>query len=64
MEDQLDALCLILNTIALWNTVYLDPAIEQLRADGYPVARHRCRRQGTPLCESDPAQDHDRDVVA
>lgn len=37
MEDQLGALGLILNTITLWNTVYLDHAIEQLRADGYPV---------------------------
>ncbi len=37
MEDQLGALGLILNTINLWNTVYLDHAIEQLRADGYPV---------------------------
>jgi len=37
MEDQLGALGLILNTITLWNTVYLDHAIKQLRADGYPV---------------------------
>jgi Tn3 transposase DDE domain len=37
MEDQLGALGLILNTITLWNTVYLDHALEQLRATGYPV---------------------------
>jgi TnpA family transposase len=37
MEDQLGALGLILNTITLWNTVYLDHALDQLRADGYPV---------------------------
>ncbi len=37
MEDQLGALGLILNTITLWNTVYLDHAIQQLRATGYPV---------------------------
>jgi Tn3 transposase DDE domain len=37
MEDQLGALGLILNTITLWNTVYLDHAIGQLRATGYPV---------------------------
>ncbi|MEJ7715339.1 MAG: Tn3 family transposase [Thermoleophilaceae bacterium] len=43
MEDQLGALGLILNTITLWNTVYLDHAIEQLRADGYPVLRRRRR---------------------
>lgn len=37
MEDQLGALGLILNTITLWNTVYLDHAIDELRATGYPV---------------------------
>jgi TnpA family transposase len=37
MEDQLGALGLILNTITLWNTVYLDHALDQLRATGYPV---------------------------
>lgn len=37
MEDQLGALGLVLNCITLWNTVYLDAAIEQLRTDGYPV---------------------------
>ncbi len=37
MEDRLGAPGLILNTLTLWNTVYLDHAIEQLRADGYPV---------------------------
>jgi len=37
MEDQLSALGLILNTITLWNTVYLDHALETLRASGYPV---------------------------
>jgi TnpA family transposase len=37
MEDQLGALGLVLNAITLWNTVYLDHAIDQLRAAGYPV---------------------------
>jgi Tn3 transposase DDE domain len=37
MEDQLGALGLVLNCITLWNTVYLDAALTQLRADGYPV---------------------------
>jgi hypothetical protein len=45
MEDQLGALGLILNTITLWNTVYLDHALEQLRASGIPGARRR-RRSG------------------
>ena len=31
MEDQLGALGLVLNCITLWNTVYLDIAIKQLR---------------------------------
>ncbi|MEP6856062.1 MAG: Tn3 family transposase [Pedococcus sp.] len=37
MEDQLGALGLVLNCITLWNTVYLDAALTQLRAQGYPV---------------------------
>jgi TnpA family transposase len=36
-EDQLGALGLILNCITLWNTVYLDAALTQLRADGHPA---------------------------
>ena len=38
MEDQLGALGLVLNCVTLWNTVYLDRALTQLRAGGYPVA--------------------------
>lgn len=37
MEDQLGALGLIVNTVTLWNSVYLDLALAQLRQDGYPV---------------------------
>ncbi|WP_280464782.1 Tn3 family transposase [Nocardia brasiliensis] len=37
MEDQLGALGLIVNAITLWNTRYLDDALNQLRAHGYPV---------------------------
>lgn len=37
MEDELGALGLVLSCITLWNTVYLDAALAQPRADGYPV---------------------------
>ncbi|KXF55431.1 transposase [Rhodococcus sp. SC4] len=37
MEDQLSALGLVLNCVVLWNTIYLDRALDQLRAQGYPV---------------------------
>jgi TnpA family transposase len=37
MEDQLSALGLILNCVVLWNSIYLDRALEQLRAQDYPV---------------------------
>jgi TnpA family transposase len=37
MEDQLGAFGLVLNCIVLWNTVYLDRALQALRATGYPV---------------------------
>ncbi len=36
-EDQLGALGLVLNMIVLWNTVYMEAALKQLRRDGYPV---------------------------
>lgn len=34
MEDQLGALGLVVNALTLWNTVYLDAAIKQLRQQG------------------------------
>jgi len=36
-EDQLGALGLVLNIIVLWNTIYIDAALAQLRQEGYPV---------------------------
>jgi TnpA family transposase len=36
-EDQLGALGLVLNVIVLWNTIYMDAAISQLRQEGFPV---------------------------
>ena len=36
-EDQLGALGLVVNMIALWNTQYLDRALTRLRNDGYTV---------------------------
>jgi len=37
LENQLGSLGLVLNCVVLWTTVYLDAAIRQLRAQGYPV---------------------------
>ncbi len=37
MEDQLSALGLVLNCVVLWNTVYMDRALAELRAQSYPV---------------------------
>jgi TnpA family transposase len=36
-EDQLGALGLIVNAIVLWNTIYMDAALNQLRKEGFPV---------------------------
>lgn len=36
-EDQLGALGLVLNIIVLWNTIYIDAILAQLRFEGYPV---------------------------
>ncbi|MGH1349024.1 MAG: Tn3 family transposase [Nannocystales bacterium] len=37
MEDQLGALGLVLNIIVLFNTRYMNAALEKLRVDGFPV---------------------------
>ncbi len=36
-EDQLGALGLVVNVIVLWNTIYMQAALEQLRVEDYPV---------------------------
>jgi TnpA family transposase len=36
-EDQLGALGLVVNVIVLWNTIYMDAALHQLRAEGFDV---------------------------
>lgn len=36
-EDQLSALGLVVNMIVLWNTLYMDAVLDQLRAEGYSV---------------------------
>lgn len=36
-EDQLKSSGLVLNIIVLWNTIYMDAAIHQLRCEGFPV---------------------------
>ena len=36
-EDQLGALGLVVNMIILWNTLYMNAALEQLQAEGYPL---------------------------
>ena len=36
-EDQLSALGLVVNMIVLWNTIYMDAVLNQLRGDSYVV---------------------------
>jgi hypothetical protein len=36
-EDQLGALGLVVNVIVLWNTIYMDAALNRLRAEGHDV---------------------------
>jgi hypothetical protein len=44
LENQLGALGLVLNWVVLWTTVYLDGAVRQLRAQGYPVCEEEMAR--------------------
>jgi TnpA family transposase len=36
-EDQLGALGLVVNVIVLWNTIYMDAALNQIRSEGFDV---------------------------
>lgn len=36
-EDQLGALGLVVNLVVLWNTIYMDAALDQLAAEGYDI---------------------------
>ena len=36
-EDQLSALGLVVNVIVLWNTIYMNAAVEHLQAQGYDI---------------------------
>jgi TnpA family transposase len=47
-EDQLSALGLVVNMIVLWNTIYMDAVLDQLRAEGY-VARPEDEARLSPL---------------
>jgi hypothetical protein len=37
-EDQLGALGLVVNMIVLWNTIYVEAALNQLRLEGYQIS--------------------------
>ena len=50
-EDQLGALGLVVNVLALWNTLYLDAALAALRAAGYPVREEEVARLSPLGCE-------------
>lgn len=47
-EDQLGALGLVLNMIVLWNTIYMEAALDQLVKSGYPV-REEDKARLSPL---------------
>ncbi len=50
-EDQLGALGLVLNMIVLWNTLYMEAALAQLREEGYRVSDEDVRRLSPLLHE-------------
>ncbi len=35
---------LVINNIVLWNTIYIDTALTQLRQEGYMVREEGCRK--------------------
>ena len=50
-EDQLGALGLVLNMIVLWNTIYTEAVLNQLRAEDYPVKEEDVARLSPLLHE-------------
>ncbi|HEY4046823.1 MAG TPA: Tn3 family transposase [Acidobacteriaceae bacterium] len=50
-EDQLGALGLVVNVIALWNTLYMEAALTQLRKQGFPVRNEDVVRLSPLTCE-------------
>ncbi|GAA3801971.1 hypothetical protein GCM10022226_22240 [Sphaerisporangium flaviroseum] len=44
MEDQLGTLGLALNAVVWWNSLYLDAAVKDLRAQGFPATDEMCAR--------------------
>jgi hypothetical protein len=52
-ENQLGALGLVWNCVTLWTTAYLDPALTDLRGQGYPVLRCGIPTSLTPTCRTD-----------
>lgn len=49
-EDQLGALGLVVNLVVLWNTIYTDAALDQLRAEGYDVRDEDVARLSPLAC--------------
>ena len=43
MNHQAGCLNLITNAVIVWNTVYMNAAIESLKSEGYPVANEDLR---------------------
>jgi TnpA family transposase len=50
-EDQLGALGLVINVLVLWNTIYMDAVLEQLRREGYPLKAEDVARLSPLLYE-------------
>jgi TnpA family transposase len=55
-EDQLGALGLVLNMIVLWNTLYMEAALDQLRAQGYPVSDINAPANVPRCCAATPGR--------
>ena len=49
-EDQLGSLGLVLNIIVLWNTIYMEAVLSQLRAEGFLVRDEDVARLSPLFC--------------
>jgi len=51
-EDQLDVLGLVVNVVVLWNTLYMDAALNHLRNEGYEVKPEDIARLSPLGCDN------------
>lgn len=51
LARKIGSLELALSAVVWWNGLYIDTAVDQLRADGFPATKDMCARLSPLICE-------------